>query len=168
MKKQKTLFLCEAGIVAALYTALTLLSGMLGLASGAIQFRISEALCILPVFFPAAIPGLTLGCLISDVLTQCLWQDVLFGTLATLIGAVGARLLGKLSVWLTPIPTVLANTLILPWVFVYAYRAEAGVFFLFCTVGAGEILSAYVCGMLLLLALRRYGGALFRGGFDRF
>ncbi len=149
-------YVCQAGIVAALYTVLTLLIGAFGLANGAIQLRVSEALCILPVFFPAAIPGLTLGCLISNLFLGALWQDVLFGTLATLIGAVGARLLRKLP-YLAPLPTVLSNTLIIPPVLAFAYHAEGGIPYLMLTVGLGELLSAHLLGILLLLALRRRG-----------
>ena len=154
-------FVCQAGIVAALYTVLTCLVGAFGLANGAIQFRVSEALCVLPVFMPAAVPGLTVGCLLSNILTGCLWQDILFGPVATLLGALGAWLLRRLSPWLAPLPTVAANTLIVPFILAYAYRAEGGLPYLMLTVGIGEILSAYVLGMVLLLALRRYGSRIF-------
>jgi uncharacterized membrane protein len=142
-------------LIAALYTVLTVFVGAFGLASGAVQFRVSEALCVLPFFTPAAIPGLTIGCLISNLLTGCLWQDILFGTLATLIGALGARMLKKIP-WLVPLPTVLANTIIVPFVLAYAYHMEGGLPFLMLTVGVGEILSAYVLGIVLLLALKKY------------
>ena len=154
-------FVCQAGIVAALYTVLTCLVGAFGLANGAIQFRVSEALCVLPVFMPAAVPGLTVGCLLSNILTGCLWQDILFGPVATLLGALGAWLLRRLSPWLAPLPTVAANTLIVPFILAYAYHAEGGLPYLMLTVGIGEILSAYVLGMVLLLALRRYGSRIF-------
>ena len=154
-------FVCQAGIVAALYTVLTCLVGAFGLANGAIQFRVSEALCILPVFMPAAVPGLTVGCLLSNILTGCLWQDILFGPVATLLGALGTWLLRRLSPWLAPLPTVAANTLIVPFILAYAYHAEGGLPYLMLTVGIGEILSAYVLGMVLLLALRRYGSRIF-------
>ena len=155
-------FVCQAGIVAALYTVLTCLVGAFGLANGAIQFRVSEALCILPVFMPAAVPGLTVGCLLSNILTGCLWQDILFGPVATLLGALGTWLLRRLSPWLAPLPTVAANTLIVPFILAYAYHAEGGLPYLMLTVGIGEILSAYVLGMVLLFALRRYGKRIFR------
>ena len=118
-------------------------------------------MCILPIFTPAAIPGLTVGCLISNVITGCLWQDVLFGTLATLIGAVGARLLRRVW-WLTPLPTVVANTLIVPFVLAYAYHAEEGIPFMMLTVGIGEVISAYVLGILLYLALRKNAPYIFK------
>ena len=154
-------FVCQAGIVAALYTVLTCLVGAFGLANGAIQFRVSEALCILPVFMPAAVPGLTVGCLVSNILTGCLWQDILFGPVATLLGALGTWLLRRLSPWLAPLPTVAANTLIVPFILAYAYHAEGGLPYLMLTVGIGEILSAYVLGMGLQFALRRFGNRIF-------
>ncbi len=159
----RLLFVCQAGLIAALYTVLTLFVGAFGLANGAVQLRISEALCVLPYFTPAAIPGLTVGCLISNLITSGLWQDVLFGSLATLIGAWGAYFLRKLP-WLVPLPTVIANTVIVPFVLVYAYMEEQALPWLMLSVGLGEVVSAYVCGMLLLLALKPYGHKIFRNG----
>jgi uncharacterized membrane protein len=165
MRNRKTrtqlVYICQAGLIAALYLVLTMVIGAFGLANGAIQLRISEALCVLPFFIPAAIPGLTLGCLLSNLLMSCIWQDVVFGTLATLLGALGARWLRKYPA-LIPLPTVVANTLIVPFVLAYGYHAEGGVPFLMLTVGIGEVLSAYVAGMILLLALRRRGDRIFR------
>ena len=69
MKNKKVLFLAQGAIIAALYVALTHAANALGLANGVIQVRLSEALTILPVFTPAAIPGLTIGCLISNLTT---------------------------------------------------------------------------------------------------
>ena len=158
--RKRIIYVCQSGLIAALYTVLTVFVGAFGLANGAVQFRISEALCVLPFFTPAAIPGLTIGCLISNLYMGCLWQDVLFGTLATLIGAVGARMLKKVF-WLVPLPTVVANTVIVPFVLAYAYHAEGGLPFLMLTVGLGEILSAYVLGIVLLLALKKYPRVLF-------
>jgi uncharacterized membrane protein len=145
---------CIAGLTAALYTVLTLLVGSFGLANGAIQLRVSEALCVLPFFTPAAIPGLTIGCFLSNLITGCLWQDVIFGTVATLLGAWGAYWLRRVW-WLVPLPTVLANTLIVPPILAYVYHAEGGIPFLMLTVGTGEVISAYVLGLILLLSLRR-------------
>ena len=158
--RKRIVYVCQSGLIAALYTVLTVFVGAFGLASGAVQFRVSEALCVLPFFTPAAIPGLTIGCLISNLLTGCLWQDILFGTFATLIGALGARMLRKVF-WLVPLPTVVANTVIVPFVLAYAYHMEGGLPFLMLTVGLGEILSAYVLGIVLLLALKKYPKALF-------
>ena len=157
----RILYICQAGMVAALYTVITCLVGAFDLASSAIQFRVSEALCILPVFMPAAIPGLTIGCLLSNFILGGVWSDLVFGTIATLIGALGSYLLRKTTPWLVPIPTVVANTLIVPFVLKFGYYFEDGIPFLMLTVGIGEFLSAYVVGMLLLLTLRKYGKRLF-------
>ena len=160
-KKARILYVTQAGLIAALYTVLTVFVGAFGLASGAVQLRLSEALCVLPFFLPAAIPGLTVGCLLSNLMMGGIWQDVVFGTLATLIGAVGARLMRR-TPWLVPLPTVLSNTVIVPLVLAYAYRFEQGVPYLMLTVGLGEVLSAYVCGMVLLYAVKPYGHKIFR------
>ncbi len=153
--KNHILFVCQAGIVAALYTVLTCFVGAFDLASGAIQFRVSEALCVLPAFLPAAVPGLAVGCVISNLVMGSLWQDILFGSLATLIGAFCAYLLRKAPAWLIPAPTVIANGLIVPPVLVYAYHMEGGLPFITLTVTAGEVLSAGVLGTLLCILIRR-------------
>lgn len=152
--RNRVYYVCRAGLIAALYTVLTVILGSFG--SGIVQCRISEALCVLPIFTSAAIPGLTLGCAVSGLLTGCLWQDVLFGSLATFLGAVGARLLRRRA-WLVPLPTVVFNTAVLPFVLAYAYRVEEGLPFLFFSIGVGEVISAYVLGLLLLFALKRRG-----------
>ena len=154
-QRTRILYLAQAGLIAALYAVLTLVIGAFGLANGVIQLRLSEALCILPIFLPAAIPGLTIGCLISNLMTGCIWQDILFGTLATLIGAIGARLLRKIPL-LAPLPTVLTNTLIIPFVLAYGYGFEGGLLYFMATVGIGEVLSAYLAGLVLYYALRPY------------
>ena len=159
-QRARILYVTQAGLIAALYTVLTVFVGAFGLASGAVQLRLSEALCVLPFFTPAAIPGLTVGCLLSNLLTGCIWQDVLFGTLATLLGALGAYWLRRVP-WLVPLPTVVANTVIVPFVLAYAYRFEGGLPYFMLTVGLGEVLSAYVCGMVLLYAIKPYGYKIF-------
>ena len=152
-------YICEASAIAALYTVITIAIGPLG--NAAIQCRIPEAMCVLAIFTPAAIPGLTIGCLVSNFATGCLWQDILFGTLATLIGAIGARLLRRIW-WLVPMPTVVANTLIVPFVLAYAYHAPEGIGFLMLTVGIGEVISAYVLGIALYFAMRKNAKYIFQ------
>ncbi len=154
MKKNRTLFLCQAALVAALYVVLTYVARLFGLDSGVIQLRISEALCILPMLMPAAIPGLYIGCLVSNLLMGAVWMDVLVGPIATLIGALGTYALRR-HVWLAPLPPVLANTLLIPPVLAFGYGVEQAIPFLMLTVGIGEILSIYVCGMILYVALRK-------------
>ena len=89
MKKSSTQFVVYGGLIAALYVVLTLVSQLFGLASGVIQVRLSESLCMLPCLTSAAVPGLSIGCLIANFIMGSPWQDVVFGTLATVIGAVG-------------------------------------------------------------------------------
>ena len=128
------------------------------LANGAIQFRISEALCILPIFLPEAVPGLFIGCLISNLITAGNPFDIVFGALATLIGAYGAWLLRKLPhklLWLATIPTVLANMLIVPPVLIFAYGVEDAYLWLVLTVGIGEVVCAAIGGTILGYALKK-------------
>ena len=158
--QKKTLFLCRAALIASLYVVLTLIASMLGLSSHVIQVRFSEALCILPVFTTAAIPGLAIGCLVSNLICAALWQDVVFGTLATLIGALGTYALRKYK-WLAPLPPILANTLIIPFVLAYAYGFEGGISYFMLTVGIGEVISVYLLGMILHGALKKHQNVLF-------
>ncbi len=154
-------FLCRGALVAALYVVLTWLCALVGLDKGVIQLRLSEALCVLPAFTGAAVPGLFVGCLLANLLTGSALPDVVFGSLATLIGALGAYLLRRRK-WLVPLPTVLANALIIPFVLRFAYGAEGTIPYFMLTVGAGEVISAYICGMLLYAALVRQKVQLFK------
>ena len=160
MKKNNVLFLTHAAMIAALYVVLTFLSNAFGLASGAIQIRISEALTILPYFTPAAVPGLFAGCLLSNILTGCALFDILFGSLATLLGAIGTRLLRQ-SKWLTPIPAIVSNTVLIPLVLTYVYEIPGGIPYLMLTVGIGEVISCGILGLLLLSVLSKYRMRLF-------
>ena len=149
--RAKLVYLCTSAIIAAMYVALTHLSNAFGLASGVIQCRISEALCVLPVFTAAAIPGLTIGCIIANITTMANVVDIIFGSLATLIGAVGARLLRRYK-WLSPLPTILANTFILPFVLKYILHLEESVWFFFITIFIGELIAAGIVGLIFLFA----------------
>ncbi len=143
------------GIIAALYIVLTLLANAFGLASGVVQLRVSEALCILPCFFPEAIPGLFVGCLISNVISGGVIWDIVFGTLATLIGACLAALFRKLP-YLSPIPTVASNSIILPLMFIISGIGlwdTLPLYMLFVFIG--ETISCGVLGDLLVLLIRR-------------
>lgn len=158
---KKTLFLSRSALIAAMYVALTLLANAFGLANGAIQVRLSEALTILPFFTPAAIPGLFIGCVISNIVTGCALWDIVFGSIATLLGAVFTYLLRK-NKWLSPIPPIFFNTLIVPFVLRYTYGMPNGLPYLMATVAAGEIISAGVIGMILLFALSKYSKYIFK------
>lgn len=161
MKNKNVLFLCQAAIIAAIYIVLTFLANAFGLANYAIQVRFSESLTILPFFTPAAIPGLFAGCLLSNILTGCALPDIVFGSLATLIGAVGTYLLRKKSKYLSCIPPIVANALIIPPLLKYAYGIEP-VWFSFITVTAGEIISCGILGILLLKALEKRAKDIFK------
>ena len=157
--KKSSKFMAHSAIIAALYVVLTYIASILGLSSGVIQVRFSEALTILPVFTSAAIPGLFIGCFISNILSGCVIWDVIFGSLATLIGAVFTYFLRNHEKYAF-IPPILSNTIIVPFVLKYAYGLPTGLAYLVLTVGIGEILSCGVLGSLLLLYLKKYKNAI--------
>ena len=158
MKSKKLVFICQAAVIAALYVVLTYVFS--AFASGVIQVRVSEALTILPAFTPAAIPGLVIGCLLSNTLTGCVLLDIIFGSVATLIGALGSYALRR-HTWLVPIPPIVSNMIIVPFVLRFAYGATDAFQFMIATVGAGEIISCYLLGMLLYGALKKVNHSLF-------
>ena len=157
---KNTAYMTQAALIAAIYTVLTMIAAGFDLASGAIQVRFSEALTIMPFFTPAAIPGLTLGCLLSNILTGCVLPDVIFGTLATLLGALGSCALRK-NRFLCAIPPIVSNALIIPFVLTYAYHIPGGIPFFMLTVGLGELISCMGLGQLLLQVLLPFRGRLF-------
>ena len=140
--------LAFGGVIAALYVVLTVVANAVGLASGAIQVRISEALTILPVFTTAAIPGLTVGCVLANLVTGCLPWDIVFGSLATLLGAIGTRMMRKKPM-LAWIPPVISNMAIIPIVLQQVYGVPDAWWYLVLTVGAGEVISCGLLGVLL-------------------
>lgn len=152
--KRKTTNLAIAAIIAALYVVLTYLASALGLASYAIQVRFSEALTILPIFTPAAIPGLFVGCVLANLLTGCAVWDVVFGSLATLLGAVGTYLLRKHRVTAL-LPPIVANTLVVPPVLLYVYGLEGTYLFFTLTVCLGEVISCGILGTVLRKSLEK-------------
>ena len=155
---QAVMYLVQGAAIAAIYVVLTL--SFAAISFGSIQFRISEALVILPYFTPAAIPGVFLGCFISNLVAGAFY-DAIFGSLATLIGAVFSWLLRR-NKYLVCVPPILSNTLIIPWVLRYAYGMPDAIPFLMLTVGIGEVLAVGVLGNMLLAALERYKGILFK------
>ena len=143
------LTLVYGAAIAAIYVVLTMV--FLPISFGPIQFRISELLCVLPYFTPAAIPGLFIGCLLANFLGGAAALDVIFGSIATLIGAVGSYLLRK-NRYLVSVPPILANMIIVPWVLRFAYGSEDMIWFSTITVGIGEILAIGLLGQILLSA----------------
>lgn len=167
-KKSNIMSLVTAAMLAALYVVLSFAINAFGLASGAIQVRISEALTILPYFTFSAVPGLTIGCLLFNVLSGAAILDIIFGTAATLLGAMGSYLIGKAgrtipwAKFLVPVPPILSNAFIIPWVLKTAYGLSDAYWYLFATIGIGEIISCGILGMILLFALHPMRGTLFQ------
>lgn len=168
MRNKNVTMITQGAIIAALYVVLTMIANAMGLAKFAIQVRFSEALCILPCFTVAAIPGLTIGCLISNMLTGAMVWDVLFGSLATLLGAVGTYLLRKNKV-LMMLPPVIANAVIVPFVLRYGYgitwmfhEVEWSIPYFAVTVAIGEIISVCGLGGILYRALLPYKSVIFK------
>ena len=141
-------------MIAALYVILTYVAMLFGLDKMAVQLRFSEALTVLPLFTPAAIPGLFAGCLIANILTGCAIVDVILGSLATLIAAIVTRKLQKIP-YLASIPPIIANTLIVPPVLAYVYHVETALPLIYLTVFLGELVSAGILGTLLITALKK-------------
>ena len=165
---KKVRFLALGAVIAALYAVLTYVAAAVNLAYGPVQFRFSEALTVLPVFTPAAIPGLTLGCVIANLGSPLGVVDWVFGTLATLLAAVMSYGLRNLRFKglpvLSALPPVLTNTVIVG--FELACLSDAGTFGLgnftwaafgtsALSVGIGELVVCYVLGLPLILALER-------------
>lgn len=157
--KLNVLFVAQAAMIAAIYVVLTLVGA--SFAYGPVQVRLSEALTILPAFTPAAIPGVFLGCLLSNILGGCILPDIIFGSLATLIGGVFTWMLRDKSRYLAPLPPILANTIIVPFVLKYGYMDPLPIPFMMLTVGIGEVISCGVIGLIVYAGLNRYRGVLF-------
>ncbi|MCI8375170.1 MAG: QueT transporter family protein [Lachnospiraceae bacterium] len=160
MKENKVLFMAQAAMIAAIYVALCIIFAPISY--GAIQVRIAEALTILPYFTPAAIPGLFIGCIIANILGGSILIDVILGSLATLLGAMGTYLLRKNNRFLAPIPPILSNTLLVPFILRYGYGEPLPIPFLMATVGIGEIAACGIMGIILLTILIKYKKFIFR------
>ncbi len=151
-QNKSVLYLTQAAVIAALYVVLTLVFAPISFGTSGVELRVSECLTILPFFTPAAIGGLFVGCLIANILGGAIIWDILFGSLATLIGAAIAYRLRK-SRWMVPIPTILANTIIVPLVLCFGYGVNLPIAVLFLSIFVGEVLGCYALGEILLSAL---------------
>ena len=160
MKNKKVQFLVHSAMIGSIYVVLTILFQPFSF--GQIQVRIAEALTILPLFTPAAIPGLFVGCLIGNILGGSILPDIIFGSLATLIGAFITYAFRRYK-WTAPIGPILSNAIIIPYVLLYAYGIQP-LWFSFVTVTIGEIISCGILGMILLTTLEKYRGVLFKNG----
>ena len=149
MKMKKTTFITQGAVIAAIYVVLVFVFDYWSF--GPIQFRVAEALTILPVFTPAAVPGLFIGCLIANITGGAVIWDIVFGSLTTL----------RKHPWAAPLPPILANTVIVPFVLKYAYGTEGMLWYFMLTVGLGEVIVCGVLGSLLRVALKKYRSTLF-------
>ena len=145
--------LARGGIIGALYVVLTYIFAPISF--GPVQVRIAEMLTILPMFTPVAVPGLFLGCLLGNLLAGAILPDVIFGSLATLIGAAGGYLLRR-NRWLVPIPAVISNMVIVPLVLRYGYGVDMPLLPMALYVGIGEVVGCYILGELLGTVLLRH------------
>lgn len=159
MRNKKVLFTVQAAAIAAIYVILTVLFAPIGF--GSVQVRFSEALTVLPYFTPAAIPGLFVGCFIGNILGGAIPLDIICGSLATLAAA-GCSYLLRRKKYLVPLPPVVLNALIVPFVLYYGYGENLPIPFMALTVGIGEVISCYVIGLIVLSALDRCKDSIFR------
>ena len=155
MKDTKTL--ARGAIIAALYAVLTLL--LQPLSYGEVQIRFSEALTLLPILMPEAVPALAVGCLLANVLGGCRLVDIVFGTLATLLAAICTRRLRE-RFWLAALMPVLFNGVIVGAVVHYCYAPMIALPLCMLSVAAGEAVACLVVGPVLLRVLRRVPAAL--------
>lgn len=159
MRDKKVVFITQAAMIAAIYVVVTVVFSAFSF--GEVQVRISEALTVLPMFTPAAIPGLFIGCILGNTLGGAIVVDVVFGSLATLIGAVGSYLLRKHK-FLVPLPPIVMNVLIVPFVLKYGYGVPLPIPFMMGTVGIGEVISCGILGYALIFALEKVKYVIFR------
>ena len=160
MKNKNVAFMTQAAMVAAIYVVLTYVFAPFSF--GEVQIRIAEALTILPVFTPAAIPGLFVGCIVGNILGGAILPDIIFGSIATLIGAVFTYQLRNQNRFLAPLPPIIANTVIVPFVLRYGYGVALPIPFMMLTVGVGEVVGCGVLGLVLYTALNRYRNVIFK------
>lgn len=149
--------LVRAALIAALYTVLTLL--LQPLSYGEVQIRFSEALTLLPILLPEAVPALAVGCLLANILGGCTIFDIVFGTLATLLAALCTRRLRN-RFWLAALMPVLFNGVIVGAVVHYCYAPVFPLPLSMLSVAAGEAVACLVVGPLLIRVMQRIPQAL--------
>ena len=170
MRDKKVLYLTQGAAIAAIYVVLCQIFAPISFRD--VQVRIAEGLTILPFFTSAAIPGLFVGCVLGNLLGGAIPIDIIFGSLATLIGALGTWAIGRWirrkhpashrMKFLLPVPPIIANALIIPFILYYGYGITVPIPIQIATVGAGEILSCGVIGMIILFALEKAGMRIFK------
>ncbi len=148
------LFIIQAAVIAATYTALTILLAPISFGHAIFQFRVSEALTVLPAITSASIPGLFIGCLVSNLIGGFGPIDIIFGSFATLIAAIFSRLLRN-TPWLVPLPPVMINAIIVGGYLKYLYLQEIPLAASMGWVAIGQFLACYFVGYPLLTILRK-------------
>ena len=169
MNKSKAALITRAALIAAIYVILTYVFS--GISFGQFQIRIAEALCVLPYFTPAAIPGLFVGCLIGNILGGAMPADVIFGSLATLAAALVTRGISlrntssegaKRCKWLLPLPAIIINSAVIPLVLRFTYGIDLPIIFLILLIFAGELVSCGIIGIPFFMLMNKYRNVLFK------
>ena len=169
-RSKKVRFIAVGAVIAAMYAGLTYLAAGMNLAYGPVQFRFSEALTVLPAFTPAAVPGLALGCFLSNLSSPFGVVDWVFGTAASFVAAVGTLALSRVRykgiAWLAPLPPVIANAVIVglelccfsdAGVFSWGNASLGGFLAGALSVGIGELVVCYALGVPLMIAIEKTG-----------
>lgn len=161
--KKSINYIVTAALIAAAYVGLTFLSNVFSLAYGPIQFRLSEVLTLLPIFTPAAIPGVTIGCFIANIASFNA-VDMIFGTLATLIAAILTYFLRNIKFkdipFLAMLPPVIINAVIIGLEIAFFFLPEGYSFWGFVIsgieVGLGELAVCVVLGTPFYLLIKKH------------
>lgn len=160
---KRSFYLTRAAVIAAIYVVLVFV--FQSTSFGPIQFRVAEALTILPYFTSAAIPGVSIGCLLSNILFGSSLLDIVFGSAATLFAAYLSYQL-KENKFLVPIPPILINSIVIPWIIkataTTASLEVSPIPIMMLSVGVGQLVSAGILGMILLFALEKVEHILFK------
>lgn len=155
-------FLAEAGVIAALYFVLTIAVAPLSFGQlGMIELRISEALCVLPFFTSAAVPGLFIGCAIANIFSFLGIIDVIAGSLATLAAAALTCFIK--NKWLLPLPSILINAITIGVILHFFYFTQFPVWMPILYIGIGQTIACYAFGMPLFFLLNKHKSKLFTG-----
>ena len=145
--------MAEAAVIAAIYALLTIV--LAPISYGAVQVRISEALTVLPFFTPAAVPGLFVGCIAANIMSPYGLADLIFGSAASLIGAIGSYLLRKKPL-LVPLAPVISNGIIVGAMLYYVYEVPLPLIVQMLYVALGEVVACYAIGYPLMKYLNKY------------
>ncbi|NLI89124.1 MAG: QueT transporter family protein [Epulopiscium sp.] len=157
--KNSIKFMTQAAMIAAIYVVLVFVFAPISF--GPVQIRVAEALTILPLFTPAAVPGVFIGCLIGNLLSPgMIVIDIVFGSLATLLAAIISYKLRD-NKYLVPIPPIVINMIVVPYVIKYGYGVPMPILLSALAVGAGQVISCYGLGFILIRVLERYKDQIF-------